>query len=60
MPFSITKRLDRGDSRLDLYRHIFMRTLVLFAFGLLFNGILKFEFDSTRYLGVCSVSLCVI
>ena len=38
MPFSITKRLDRGDTRGGLYCHIIVRTLVLFLLGLIYTG----------------------
>lgn len=59
MPFSITKRLDRGDSRSQLYNHIVIRFTVLFVFGLLYNGILDFEFESMRYAGVLQrIALC--
>ncbi len=52
MPFSITKRLDRGDSRTGLYKHILIRSATLFAFGLIYNGILNFQFANMRWPGV--------
>ncbi|MCE5249541.1 DUF5009 domain-containing protein [bacterium] len=59
MPFSLTKRLDRGESRNLLYRHIIVRTLVLLAFGLVFNGFLDFRFGAMRYAGVLQrIALC--
>lgn len=61
MPFSITKRLDRGDSRNKLYSHIVIRFAALFIFGLLYNGILGFEFESMRYAGVLQrIALCYV
>ncbi len=59
MPFAITRRLSRGDSRRDLYLHILQRTLVLFALGLVYNGILRLDFDSMRWAGVLQrISIC--
>jgi len=59
MPFAISKRLQRGDSRGDLYAHIIKRTLVLFAFGLVYNHFLEFDFDSFRWAGVLQrIALC--
>jgi len=59
IPFSITKRIDQGDSKADLYRHIITRTLVLLFLGLLYNGILGFEFHTMRYAGVLQrIALC--
>jgi len=59
MPFSITKRLSRGESKRDLYRHIVQRTLVLFFLGLVYNGLLRLDFDGMRWAGVLQrISLC--
>ena len=59
MPFSLTKRIDRGDSRRNLYIHIIKRTLILFVLGLICNGLLNFNFGEMRYAGVLQrISLC--
>ncbi len=59
MPFAISKRLQRGDSRRDLYAHIIKRTLVLFALGLVYNHILDLDFSSFRWAGVLQrIALC--
>ncbi|MFC1607553.1 acyltransferase family protein [Candidatus Latescibacterota bacterium] len=59
MPFSITKRLDRGVSRASLYRHILTRTFLLILLGLIYNGLLGFRFDSMRYVGVLQrIGIC--
>ena len=59
MPFSLTKRIDRGDSRKDLYIHIVKRTVTLLVLGLIFNGILNFNFERMRYAGVLQrISIC--
>ena len=55
IPFSITKRLERGDKRSTLYKHIFTRALLLFLIGQLHNNfsqLLKLDFVDFRWLGV--------
>ena len=52
MPFSITRRLERGVSRASLYRHIVTRSFLLILLGLIYNGLLGFNFESMRYVGV--------
>lgn len=52
MPFSISKRLDRGDSPKNLYRHIIQRALVLVLLGLVYNGLFRLDFVNLRYAGV--------
>jgi len=59
MPFSLTKRLARGDSRRELYKHMIRRTLVLFFLGLVYNGVLNFDFATMRYAGVLQrIAVC--
>jgi len=38
MPFSFSKRLDRGDSKRKLYFHIVLRSVVLFVLGMVAQG----------------------
>jgi predicted acyltransferase len=52
MSFSISRRLEQGEDRRSLYWHIVKRTIVLICLGLIFNGILHFEFSEFRYTGV--------
>lgn len=52
LPFSIRKRMQRGDSRSRLYKHIFIRTIVLFFLGLVYNGLFDLDFINLRYSGV--------
>jgi len=52
MPLSITRRLERGDSREKLYLHIIRRTLLLFLLGLIYNGLFNFDFLVQRWSGV--------
>ncbi len=59
LPFSISKRLQRGDRPADLYRHILYRTLILFLLGLVYNHILLFEFENFRWTGVLQrIAVC--
>jgi predicted acyltransferase len=61
IPFSLTKRLARGESRRSLYGHIFMRFLLLFFLGLIYNGLLNFNFPEMRWAGVLQrISLCYL
>jgi len=52
LPFSISKRLERGDSRSQLYKHIFSRTALLYFFNLCYYGLLTLEIANQRYVGV--------
>ncbi len=52
MPFSFEKRLQRGDTRSQLYRHVIMRGLLLVLLGMIYNGLLKFDWDTMRYPSV--------
>ena len=59
LPFAITRRLQRGTSRSDLYRHVVKRALTLFALGLVYSQILDFDFSDFRYTGVLQrISIC--
>src|SRR6476661_1436651 len=48
MPLSFEKRLRRGDSKLSLYQHVIVRGLLLVLLGMIFNGLLKFDWPKTR------------
>lgn len=52
IPYSIEGRLKKGRTRAQAYAHIVRRTLLLFALGLVFNGILQLDFTNFRYAGV--------
>jgi predicted acyltransferase len=44
MPFSFNKRLDRGDSKQQLYVHVIQRTIILFVLGMIAQGhLLEYE-----------------
>lgn len=51
-PFSYAKMQSPQTSNAEIYIRIFKRALILICFGLLYNGILKFDFENLR---VCSV-----
>jgi predicted acyltransferase len=52
MPFSFEKRLERGESRAQLYRHVIVRGLLLVLLGMIYNGLLQFNWDTMRYPSV--------
>ena len=52
LPFSLTRRLEAGGNRRDLYKHAGRRLLLLFFLGLLANGLLDLNFPELRILGV--------
>jgi predicted acyltransferase len=48
MPLSFEKRLERGDSKTSVYRHVITRGLLLVLLGMIYNGLLKFNWPDTR------------
>jgi len=59
LPFSLTKRLEAGADRGKLYLHLVKRLVVLFALGLVYNGLLDFNFHHLRIAGVLQrIALC--
>jgi predicted acyltransferase len=52
LPFSLTRRLEAGGNRRELYRHAVRRLLLLFFLGMLANGLLDLNFPQLRILGV--------
>lgn len=52
MPFSLAKRLERGDSMKSIYRHLFTRLVLLVLLGAIYNGLLRFDFAHQRYASV--------
>jgi predicted acyltransferase len=47
MPYSFAKRLERGDSKTKLYRHVIIRVVILWVLGMIKQGHLL-EFDLER------------
>lgn len=53
MPFSLTKRLDRGEDKKKLMRHVIVRGLILVALGLIMsNGLFQKTFSEMRFATV--------
>jgi predicted acyltransferase len=52
MPFSIAKRREHGATKAQLYRHVFIRTLALVILGMIYNGLLNFDWATMRYTSV--------
>lgn len=52
MPFSFEKRLSRGDTKRQLYRHVVVRGLALVFLGMVYNGLLQFDWENMRYPSV--------
>jgi predicted acyltransferase len=53
MPFSVGKRVARGDSRQSIYRKVFWRTVVLFVLGMIAQGNLL-DFDLSKLHLYCN------
>ena len=59
IPFSLAKITERNEPRSATWSRIIRRTLLLFALGLLCNGILRFDFDELRIAGVLQrIAVC--
>jgi predicted acyltransferase len=59
LPFSLTRRLEEGANRGQLYRHILRRLVLLFLLGLVYNGLLDLNFPELRIAGVLQrIALC--
>ncbi len=52
MPFSLSKRMERGDSKAGLYAHVIKRGLLLVLLGAIYNGLLNLDFENQRYPSV--------
>jgi predicted acyltransferase len=59
LPFSLTRRLERGANRGELYGHLVRRLLLLFLLGLVYEGLLDFNFHDLRIAGVLQrIAIC--
>lgn len=59
LPFSISRRRERGQSLPKLYLHIIKRSFVLILLGLIFNNLQSFNFPEMRWPGVLQrIGLC--
>jgi predicted acyltransferase len=47
MPYSFAKRLERGESKAKIYRHVIIRVVILWVLGMIKQGhLLEFDLDS--------------
>ena len=68
MPLSFAKRRERGATREDLLRHALVRGFSLVGLGLVYNGLLRFDWETLRWgsvlgrigLGWMGAALCVL
>ncbi len=51
-PFSLAKRKKLGQSDSQTHRHLLIRVLVLVFLGMVFNGLLKCDWENMRYASV--------
>lgn len=52
MPYSLTKRIERGEPKAKIARHVIQRGLILVFLGMVYNGFLQFDWENTRYASV--------
>lgn len=59
LPFSISRRRERGQSSALIHLHILKRAAVIVLLGLIFNNLLRFEWAEMRWPGVLQrIGLC--
>ena len=59
LPFSISRRRQRGQSPTAIYLHILKRGVLLILLGLIYNDLLRFEWSQMRWPGVLQrIGLC--
>ncbi len=61
LPFSLTRRIEEGANRGQLFRHIVQRFGLLFLFGLVYGGLLDFNLQHLRIPGVLQrIAICYL
>ena len=59
LPFSISRRRQRGQGPAAIHLHILKRSAVLILLGLIYNNLLRFEWSEMRWPGVLQrIGLC--
>ena len=59
LPFSTSRRLQQGHSLRAVHLHIVKRSIVLVSLGLIYNGLLRFDWPQTRWPGVLQrIGIC--
>jgi len=52
MPFSLTRQLEKGIPKKQIYWHVIRRGLILVLLGCIYNGLLQLDFAHQRYASV--------
>lgn len=52
MPFSFSRRIERGDAKSKLFVHVLIRSAILFALGMLLSGLPDYSFSNKLILDV--------
>ncbi|MFC1552310.1 acyltransferase family protein [Candidatus Latescibacterota bacterium] len=52
LPFSLTKRIERGESKRDIFIHVLKRTALIYFLGLCYYGLFDLDLGQLRYGGV--------
>lgn len=52
MPFSFSKRMEKGGTKKQIYIHATKRMLLLVLFGMIYNGVFHSSFDEMRFASV--------
>jgi predicted acyltransferase len=61
LPFSISRRVERGDNLARLHWQVLRRTATLILLGLVLNGLLRFNWPEMRWPGVLQrIGLCYV
>lgn len=61
LPFSICRRVERGDKPGRVHLHIIRRTALLLLLGFIYNGLLEFNWHEMRWPGVLQrIALCYL
>ncbi len=55
LPYTIARRKQRGETRGPIAIHFFKRTAALIALGLIYEGILRFQWDQMRWSAVLTL-----
>ncbi len=52
MPYSFSRRIERGDTKPRLFVHVLIRSVILFALGMLLSGLPDYNFSNKLILDV--------
>jgi predicted acyltransferase len=61
LPFSLSRRAERGESALRIHLRVVQRAAVLVLLGLILNGLLRFDWPEMRWPGVLQrIGVCYL